>query len=258
MRDVVLFEKLEGHIAVVTLNRPEKLNAINAAVTQGLDAAVKRAEADPDIWVAILTSSNDRAFCAGADLAEVAKGNHQGLNTEDGGFAGFVNYRRLKPWIAAPKGATVAGGLELCLACDMIVAAENCTFGLSEAKRGLVAGAGGATRLAKRIPLGIALEMISTGKVIDAQRAYALGLANLVVPTAETLNGAIDFARSITANAPVAVREAIRLMKQSQTESDEEGQRATERVRARIMTTDDAKEGAVAFVEKRQAEWTGR
>jgi len=258
MSDVVLFEKLDGHVAVVTLNRPEKRNAVNAALTKGLDAAVKRVEADPDIWVAILTSSNDRAFCAGADLAEVAKGNHEGLSTEDGGFAGFVNHRRLKPWIAAPKGATVAGGLELCLACDMMVAAETCTFGLSEAKRGLVAAAGGATRLAKRIPLGIAMEMITTGETIDAQRAYALGLANRVVPAADTLNGAIDLARAITANAPLAVREAVRLMKQSQTESDEEGHRATEGVRARIMTTDDAKEGVRAFVEKRQAQWTGR
>jgi enoyl-CoA hydratase/carnithine racemase len=173
LSEFVLFEKLDGHVAVVTLNRPEKFNAVNAAITDGLDAAVKRVEADPDIWIAILTSSNDRMFCAGADLAEAAKGNHAALATKDGGFAGFVDHPRTKIWIAAPKGVTVAGGLELCLACDMIVAADNCTFGLTEAKRGLVAAAGGAIRLGKKIPLGIAVEMIATGDPIDAQRAHA-------------------------------------------------------------------------------------
>ena len=105
MSEAVLFEKRDDHIAIVTLNRPEKRNAINGAVTQGLDSALKRVEADPDIWVAILTSSNDRVFCAGADLAEVAKGNNKVMFTNEGGFAGFVNFNRSRPWIAAPMGS---------------------------------------------------------------------------------------------------------------------------------------------------------
>jgi len=258
LSEFVLFEKLDGHVAVVTLNRPEKLNAVNAAITEGLDAAVKAVEADPDIWIAILTSSNDRMFCAGADLAEAAKGNHSALATKDGGFAGFVDHPRTKIWIAAPKGVTAGGGLELCLACDMIVAADNCTFGLTEAKRGLVAAAGGAIRLGKKIPLGIAVEMIATGDPIDAQRAYTLGLVNRIAKPADTLNAAIEFAKAITANAPLAVREAVRLVKESQTESDEEGRRMTQAARLRVMATEDSKEGVRAFIEKRPPQWVGR
>ncbi len=258
MSDAVLFEKRDDHIAVVTLNRPEKRNAINGDVTQGLDKALKRVEADADIWVAILTSSNDRVFCAGADLAEVAKDNNDVMFTPEGGFAGFVNFNRTKPWIAATMGVTVAGGLELCLACDMIVAADTSTFGLPEVKRGLLAAAGGPTRLPKKIPAGIAMEMVATGDPIDVQRAYALGLVNRIAPVAETLNAAIELAKRITVNAPVPVREAIRLVRETQTMSDEEGRRALEQANARVMLTEDFKEGPQAFVEKRPPVWKGR
>jgi enoyl-CoA hydratase len=258
MSDAVLFEKRDDHIAVVTLNRPEKRNAVNADVTQGLDAALRQVESDPAIWIAILTSSNDRVFCAGADLAEVSRGNTAGMFTQEGGFAGFVNFRRSKPWIAAPMGVTVAGGLELCLACDMIVAADTCTFGLPEAKRGLLAGAGGPVRLAKRIPMGIAMELLATGESIDAHRAHALGLVNRVVPVAETLTAALDFAQKINANAPVPVREAVRLVRETQTMSDEDGRRLMDVALARVLATEDAKEGPLAFVEKRPPRWKGR
>lgn len=257
MSDAVLFEKRGDHIAVVTLNRPEKRNAVNADVTQGLDAALQRVESDPEIWIAILTSSNDRVFCAGADLAEVSRGNTAGMFTQAGGFAGFVNFPRTKPWIAAPMGATVAGGLELCLACDMIVAADTCTFGLPEVKRGLLAAAGGPVRLAKRIPLGIAMELLATGDSIDAQRAHALGLVNRVVPVTETLKAAIDFAQQINVNAPVPVREVIRLAREAQTLSDEDGRRLMDAASARVLATEDSKEGPLAFVEKRPPRWKG-
>jgi enoyl-CoA hydratase len=258
MSDPVKFEKLEGHVAVVTLDRPEKRNAVNGAVARGLDAAVKRAEADPDIWVVILTSSNDRVFCAGADLAEVAAGNGSALYTKDGGFAGFVYHQRSKPWIAAAKGATVAGGLELCLACDMIVAADSCTFGLPEVKRSLVAGAGGVIRLPKAIPLAVAMEMIATGDTISAERAYALGLVNRVVPVEQTLDAAIALAGAIAANAPLAVREALAVAKRAPDLTDAEGRHLAEQAMARIMATEDFQEGPRAFVEKRPAQWKGR
>ncbi len=175
----VLYEEIADHIALVTLNRPEKRNAVNAAIAQGLDAAVKRAEADTNIRVVILTSSHESVFCAGADLSEVAGGNARTLlYTPDGGFAGFDHQKRRKPWIAAGRGSILAGGLEICLACDMIVVAEGSKLGLPEVKRSLIAGAGGVERLPKVIPRAIAIEMIATGNPIDAGRAYEIGLVN--------------------------------------------------------------------------------
>lgn len=258
MSNLVKYEKRDDHIAIVTLDRPEKRNAVNMEIAQSLDALVKATEADPDVWVVILTSSNDKVFCAGADLAEVAAGNGMKLYTKDGGFAGFVYHPRSKPWIAAAKGVTVAGGLELCLGCDMIVAADNCSFGVPEAKRSLVAGAGGVTRMPKRIPTAIAIEMIATGDPISAERAYAVGLVNRVVPLDQVMDSAIALARAITANAPLAVREGIGVAKASGMLSDADGQKLADAALARLQTTEDYQEGPKAFVEKRPAVWQGK
>lgn len=258
MSNLVKFDKRDDHIAIITLDRPEKRNAVNMEIAQGLDAAVKRVEADPDIWVAILTSSNDRVFCAGADLAEVAAGNGRNLYTKDGGFAGFVYHPRTKPWIAAPMGVTVAGGLELCLGCDMIVAADNCSFGVPEAKRSLIAGAGGVTRMPKRIPTAVAIEMIATGDPISAERAYQVGLVNRVVSLANVLDEAIALAKAIAANAPLAVREGISVAKASGMLSDADGQKLADEALARLQATDDYREGPLAFVEKRPPVWKGK
>jgi enoyl-CoA hydratase len=256
--NLVKYEKRDDHIAIVTLDRPEKRNAVNAEIAQAMDRIVKATEADPDVWVVILTSSNDKVFCAGADLAEVAAGNGKKLYTGDGGFAGFVYNHRTKPWIAAPMGVTVAGGLELCLACDMIVAADNCSFGVPEAKRSLIAGAGGVTRMPRRIPLAIAIELIATGDPISAERALAVGLINRVVPLDKVMDEAIALARAITANAPLAVREGIAVAKQAAMMNDADGQALADEALARLQTTDDYREGPLAFVEKRPPVWKGK
>ena len=180
---LVRFELLGRHIALVTLDRPEKRNAISPEVASALEAIVRRIEDDPDIRVAILTSSEPRVFCAGADLGAVASGKGAGMETPGGGFAGFVYAQRIKPWIAAVEGMALAGGCEICLSCDMIVASQCASFGLPEVKRGLMAGAGGVHRLANILPRNIAAELLATGEPIDGARAHALGLVNRLVGT---------------------------------------------------------------------------
>jgi enoyl-CoA hydratase/carnithine racemase len=254
----VLFEEAEPHVAVVTLNRPEKRNAVNAAVAAGLEAAVERSEADPGIRAVILASSNDQVYCAGADLAAVAAGEGRGISTPGGGFAGFVRAARTKPWIAAVRGKALAGGCELALACDMIVASDDATFGLPEPKRGLVAGAGGSTRLVRALPRHVAIELIVTGDSLDAGRAHQLGLVNWIVPSDEVLGAALDIARRISRNAPIAVKEALGLARRAADLTDEEAMAATEEAMARVRRTEDFKEGPRAFVEKREPVWQGR
>ena len=173
---VVEFERA-GHIAVITLNRPDARNAINGDLAAGIEQALDDYEADEQLWVAILTGRGS-VFCAGADLKEIAAGNVASLRTERGGFAGLVQRQRTKPLIAALNGAAVAGGLELVLACDMAIAADNVVVGLPEVKRSLVAAAGGVFRLPRAIGKSIAMEMILSGDTIAATRAYELGLIN--------------------------------------------------------------------------------
>ena len=234
------------HIALVTISRPEARNAVNVAVTQGIAKALQITEADCDIWVVVLTGAGGKAFSAGADLKEVAAGRAMSLRTEAGGFAGFTHYLREKPWIAAVEGFALGGGCEIALACDLIVASEVSVFGLPEAKRGLIAGAGGVYRLPRVLPRNIALELISTGAELPAARAYAFGMVNrLVVP-----GGAVE--------AAVALREGLKVARASADFDDATLREMTREAIRRTSLSADYQEGPRAFIEKRAPKWLGR
>jgi enoyl-CoA hydratase/carnithine racemase len=251
----VVFERMATHIARVTLNRPQARNAVNVALTLRLEEIVHTIEADPTLRVAILAAAPGPAFCAGADLAEVAAGRGLELMTRDGGFAGFVYAVRHKPWIAAVHGFAVGGGLEFALACDMVVASSDAVFGLPEPKRGLLAAAGGAYRLPRAIPRAIALEMLTTGTTINAHRAHELGLVNRVVEPAALPDAALALAAQVAANAPLSVRESLAIGRAAAELDEAQLRRLSTDATARVMASDDAREGPRAFVEKRPPVW---
>lgn len=256
--EVVISNAIADHVVLVTLNRPEVMNAVNPDVSVALERAVRSTEQDPDVWVVILTGAGDKGFCTGVDLGYMARHGGKGIRTRAGGFAGFVNQPRSKPWIAAVNGYAVAGGLEIALACDLVVAAEHAQFGLPEVKRGLVAGAGGLYRLPRALPRALAFEAIVTGSPFDARQAFAHGMVNRVVPRAQLIPEALAFASAICQNAPVAVRESLAVAKQSYDLSDVELKDASGMASLRNSMTEDYKEGPRAFVEKRAPRWLGR
>jgi enoyl-CoA hydratase/carnithine racemase len=257
-KELVLFEMVSEHVALVPLNRPEKRNAINGEIARDLGNIVRRTEDDPDIRAVILTSCDDRVFCAGADLAAVSGGLGLPMETPGGGFAGLVYANRNKPWIAAVEGLAVAGGCELCLACDMIVASQKAGFGLPEVKRGLLAGAGGLHRLPNRIPPAIAYEMIATGDPIGAGRAEQHGLVNSLVEPGKAVEAALALAARITCNAPLAVQYSLAAAHSGSALPDEAGRSVVNNWVAMTRKTEDFKEGPRAFVEKREPIWKGR
>ena len=248
----------DGNVAVVTLNRPEKRNAVSPELAEALDWVVKDVEADDAVWVAILTSSNDKTFCAGADLKAISEGRGHLLSTKDGGFAGYVSADRRKPWIAAVKGSALAGGMELALASDMVVADENARFGLPEVKRSLVAAAGGVHRLARAIPRAIAMEMVATGDPMSAQAMHGHGLVNRLAPLDKVMDEAMSLAKQICANAPIAVRESLSVTRKAFDATDAELMNEGQYAFGRVAQTEDMQEGPRAFLEKRAPEWKGR
>jgi enoyl-CoA hydratase len=254
----VLFERVGPHIARVTLNRPAARNAVSPAMAVALGEVVRRTEAEPEIHAVVLTGAGDAAFCAGADLKEIAAGHADSLRTPDGGFAGFVEAPRGKLWIAAVSGAALAGGFEIVLACDLVVASTEASFGLPEVRRGLLASAGGVYRLPRLLPRNVALELIATGDRLDAARAHAFGLVNRLVPPGAVMAEAMALAEVVCANAPLAVKESLAIARLSTELEEAELRRRCEAARARLMRTEDYREGPRAFAEKRPPRWTER
>ncbi|TCB95472.1 crotonase/enoyl-CoA hydratase family protein [Micromonospora zingiberis] len=254
-----LLEIRDG-VAVVTLNRPEALNAVNAELSRAVGDAVTAAEADPRVHVIVLTGAG-RAFCAGADLKAIGAGlplHHPGH--PEWGFAGFVDRPREKPTIAAVNGLARGGGTELMLACDLVVLNEEATIGLPEVRRGLFAAAGGLIELPRHLPVKLAMELALTGATMDAATALRWGLANRVLPAGEVLAGARGLAGEISANAPLAVRVSRRLVRGAagagspwDAELHDQQHRAIEE----LLASDDVREGATAFAEKRAPHWSG-
>jgi len=258
LSDCVTLKLPAPHVALVTIERPEARNAVSVAVTQGISRAVDISESDVDIWVVIITGAGGKAFCAGADLNEVAAGRAMSLRTEQGGFAGFTHRMREKPWIAAVDGFAVGGGCEIALACDMIVASETAVFGLPESKRGLIAAAGGIYRLPRALPRHIALELIATGAHLPAPRAHALGMVNRLTPSGQALEAAIALATAVCECAPVAVRESLKVARVAADFDDATLKQLSVQATERNSQTADYKEGPRAFLEKRAPKWVGR
>ena len=254
--------EVHGHVAVLTLNRPEARNAVNDVVAQSMTENLERMEADPDGWVGVLTANTTGhktpVFCAGADLKMINSGRAGDLATAKGGFGGFTTFPRTKPVIAAVDGLATAGGCEIALAADMIVASSISSFGLAEVKRNLVAAAGGLYRLPKLVGKNVALEVALTGEPLDVERAYQLGLVNRITDEGKAFEGAMELANTIAANAPLAVWESRALVIAADWDDEETINKKTGAAFGRVLASEDTTEGLTAFIEKRAPQWKGR
>ena len=257
----VLVER-EGHIMVITFNRPEARNAVNLEFATIVGDALHEADHDPQVRAVVVTGAGDKAFCAGADLKALVRG--EGLipaGREDWGFAGYVSHHIGKPTIAAVNGFALGGGTEIALASDLVVAADTAQFGLPEVKRGIIAAAGGAFRLAAQLPPKVAMELLLTGEPVDAATAQRLGLVNRVVPQDQVLDEALALAARISANAPLAVQASKRIARgiaEGRIASEEAAWRISNAETRALMASEDAKEGPRAFAEKRAPVWQAR
>lgn len=253
MSDELLTEVRDG-ILIVTINRPEAKNAMNKAAAEGIAAAMDRLDEDDDLRVGILTGAGG-TFCSGMDLKGFLRGESPSI--EGRGFGGVVQAPPKKPLIAAVEGYALAGGLELMIACDLVVAHKDAKFGIPEAKRGLVAAAGGVMMLPDQIPERVAMELALTGNFIGSDRAYELGLINRISDGA-ALDGAIALAESIAANGPLAVRVSKQILKESRGWAMEDRYNKQAQLIGPVFISEDAREGAAAFAEKRAPNWKGK
>ncbi len=246
--------QVEDGVLIVTINRPEAKNAMTKAASEAIAAAMDRLDEEDDLRVGILTGAGG-TFCSGMDLKGFLRGESPSVPGR--GFGGVVQAPPAKPLIAAVEGYALAGGLELMIACDLVVANAGSKFGIPEAKRGLVAAAGGVMMLPDQIPERIAMELALTGEFIDAQRAYELGMINQVVE-GSALEGAMALAAKIAANGPLAVRVSKQVMKESRGWAMEDRYDNQAKLIAPVFVSEDAREGAAAFAEKRAPNWKGK
>ncbi len=250
----ILLRSRQGRAEILCLNRPDARNAMNPELSLAIENALDDVEYDDDVAVVVVTGAGT-VFCAGADLKVVAQGGGLAISTPKGGFGGLVQRDFPKPIIAAVNGPALAGGFELVLSCDLVVAAEDATFGLPEAKRGLLAAAGGPIRLARRVPLATALEIVMTGDPISAARAFELGLVNRIVPADEVVAQAVALADRIGENSPAAVRAGRRLTRAAAELTEPAAWELNGQLAAEVFSSGDAIEGATAFAEKRPPVW---
>ncbi len=244
-----------GRVLVITLNRPDQRNAINAAVAAGIAGALDELDADPDLSIGVLTGAG-RGFCAGMDLKAFVAG--ESPHVGDRGFAGITQRASVKPLIAAIEGFAVAGGLEVALACDLIVAARGARLGIPEVKRSLVASGGALLRLPRVLPRNVTMELALTGDPIAAERGYELGLVNRVAEPGRALEAALELAEAIAGNGPLALTASKRILAESVDWPESEFWARQEEIAGPVTASEDAREGATAFAEKRAPVWQGR
>jgi enoyl-CoA hydratase len=250
----VLVEQLEG-VQVVTINRPEARNAINTAAAHGIADALAELDDREDLVAGVITGAGS-TFCAGMDLKAFLQGERPSVDGR--GFAGIAMRPPAKPLIAAVEGHAIAGGFEIVLCCDLVVASDGAVFGLPEVKRGLLAGGGGLLRLPNRIPYQVAMEWILTGDLYPAADAHRYGLVNRLTPAGEALPAALDLAQRIARNGPLAVRASKEIVTESRGWSAADQWRLQQEIYEPVRSSQDAREGALAFKEKRAPVWRGR
>ena len=254
MSDEILTER-RGRVLLITLNRPEARNAVNSALAERLASALDELDSDDSLSVGVLTGAG-KGFSAGMDLKAFVAGDRPHIG--DRGFAGITRRAADKPLIAAIEGFAVAGGLEIALSCDLIVAAKDARLGIAEVKRGLVAAAGALIRLPKRIPYHAAMELALTGEFVDGARARELGLVNRATEPGAALDTALELAEQIAENAPLALKASKQIVAHAQDWDEQEAWKRQDELAGPVMTSEDALEGATAFAEKRPPEWRGR
>lgn len=251
-----------GNVLVITINRPEARNAVNGAVSTAVGDALEQAQNDDEVRAVVITGAGDKSFCAGADLKAISRReNLYHPDHGEWGFAGYVHHFIDKPTIAAVNGTALGGGTELALASDLVVACETATFGLPEVKVGLFAAAGGVFRIVHQLPRKIALEMVLTGESIGAAEAAKWGLINQVVPDGTVLEAALALAERVTVNAPLSVQASKRIAYGADDgviPDEEPGWARTQREFGVVLRSEDAKEGPLAFAEKRPPVWKAR